>query len=158
MEAQRADKHFGPLIQYLKSNMISPNLTPEDCLWILQQEQGYALYEGVLYRIAGPQIPTSTDGIVLQLVVPEEFRLLLLEQAHSTKYSGHLGFNKVLQNYGNDIIGLTWRPIFKNSLTIVYHVNDSNQVRIGRGAISNSSVSNLSHGWRGCNGFIKQDC
>ena len=78
-------------------------------------EQGYALYEGVLYRIASPHIPTSTDGIVLQLVVPEDFRLLLLEQAHSTKYSGHLGYSKVFAKLWQRFYWLIWRPIIVDS-------------------------------------------
>ena len=94
IDAQREDPRLGELAYYLETMEL-----PDDeaiAKWVIAHEPFYCLWEEILYRMKRKTSPVARDKVEFQLVVPNIFTYPLMDMLHTSKYGGHLGFNKVL--------------------------------------------------------------
>jgi hypothetical protein len=93
-DAQAADPAFKLLIHYLRFDDFPPRTTVEQMNKVMALEGNFMVYNKILYKYVRKSNPNRKFSMY-QMVVPEMYRELLLEQYHSSKYGGHLGFDKV---------------------------------------------------------------
>jgi hypothetical protein len=93
-QAQDADPELTELIHFLRYQDFPPMTPTATMNKIKNIESQFMYYNGILYKYVRKNNPNRKFSMY-QLVVPKIFRQMLMEQYHSSKYGGHLGFDKV---------------------------------------------------------------
>ena len=95
---QKNDPEVGTVIKWMETSterLSRETVTPESQftrhLWLLWTQ--LVLVDGILYKIWYPKLKGQC---FLQLIAPRKLWSELLEAAYNSKFSGHLGHNKVL--------------------------------------------------------------
>ena len=92
-DAQNNDKECKPLIIFLKHNILPTDDTK--AREILLRQEDYVLINDLLYHIFTP-IGHKRESASAQLVIPQNFKSVILQLNHDSSLGGHLGASKML--------------------------------------------------------------
>ena len=92
MEAQSKDPQLRPIINYLKYDKLPRN--NDLAKSIIRKQEDYILINDILYHVYVPIQAKSTQAVV-QLVIPQDLKQLVLHGHHDVPLAGHMGINRM---------------------------------------------------------------